>query len=1066
MKNKVLFFWVIVLLFSFYSKALASELCSPDGYTVLTINGIFTDENGAILNKNILARKFLPTYNNQPLKFDYVYNPSHFAGASDLVDVVAQGAFNEKEDFDLTNMLNDASQKVTTQKLFLVAHSQGNFYANNFYDKVASQEGGVPSQSIGVYGVATPASYIAGGGKYLTSDTDKVINSYVGSILKILPPNIHIPLQKDDDKNGHSFSDVYLKYQGDRIISDIKSSLGELKNNDEQNSQESCISAPKLTLIHKIKGVAFAVADPTANVIKSGLVGVYDTGVYLASGIHNVTLALGNMFSNLSASVIDTLPDASSMTTILPSLSEPIKNEFAKTAPSSDSNLVALNDTEPIDVDPIIENPTLIQQETATDNISIDPVIVESAEQTSEVTIPETIPNTETTPVYLASSGGGGSPPVDTTPPIVPEVNPIVLDTTPPVITLNGNDTEVVIKNSVYTDAGATAFDNVDGVIGVVTTGTADTATVGTYTITYSATDTAGNPATKTRIIVVDDGAKLHHPSSVFVSGKYAYVVSSDSNSLEIIDISNPALLVHKGSVVHRVNGIEMFAPRSVAVSGNYAYVVSYSNALEVIDISNPSLPVHKSTLLNNDGGAAIFRPNDIVVSGDYAYIVDYGGNSLEIVDISNPLAPVHKGKIYGEGMSSLYGPISLFVSGNYVYTTSGLSNSFEIFDVSNPELPVRKSITYDDYNGVSMNNPQSIAISGNYAYVVSRGDNALEVLDISNPEAPTHVGFIKDGDGGASLYAPIFVAVSGNYAYVVSFVGSTLEVIDISNPSAPVHKATLPNNIGGASLSYPSRIFISGNYAYISSTMSDALEIIDISNPLAPVHAGKILNGEYTHTTTPTVFSSEKKINSFDFTDLKVIGNIDETNHAISLSVPNGTNITALAPNFTISTGAITIPTLGEGKDFTNPVNYLVYAEDGSTQNYVVTVTVLPPLPPVPDTTPPAVTNYTLNDNSSDITINPTLLKPLSLVVNASENVDWTSIKIEKEDNSKLYKYFYPGVDCDGKNTCTQDWDGILKGGLIENGVYKIKVKMKDLAGNLYDSYLSPYVINVDTSL
>lgn len=70
-----------------------------------------------------------------------------------------------------------------------------------------------------------------------------------------------------------------------------------------------------------------------------------------------------------------------------------------------------------------------------------------------------------------------------------------VQDTTPPVITVNGNNPATVMLGSSYTDAGATANDIVDGSFPAMATGTVDTTTVGTYTITYSATDKAGNTA-------------------------------------------------------------------------------------------------------------------------------------------------------------------------------------------------------------------------------------------------------------------------------------------------------------------------------------------------------------------------------------------------------------------------------------------------------------------------------------------------------------------------------------------------------------------------------------------
>jgi hypothetical protein len=80
-----------------------------------------------------------------------------------------------------------------------------------------------------------------------------------------------------------------------------------------------------------------------------------------------------------------------------------------------------------------------------------------------------------------------------------------VLDTTAPVITLLGDTTVDIVKDSTYTDAGATASDDTDGNITVTVGGdTVDTSTPATYTITYNVSDTAGNPAPEvTRTVIV-----------------------------------------------------------------------------------------------------------------------------------------------------------------------------------------------------------------------------------------------------------------------------------------------------------------------------------------------------------------------------------------------------------------------------------------------------------------------------------------------------------------------------------------------------------------------------------
>ena len=77
----------------------------------------------------------------------------------------------------------------------------------------------------------------------------------------------------------------------------------------------------------------------------------------------------------------------------------------------------------------------------------------------------------------------------------------VVLDNTPPVITLLGEATVTIEFGSTYSDAGATA----DGGETVTSSGTVDTSTVGTYTITYSATDAVGNTGTAIRTVNVVD---------------------------------------------------------------------------------------------------------------------------------------------------------------------------------------------------------------------------------------------------------------------------------------------------------------------------------------------------------------------------------------------------------------------------------------------------------------------------------------------------------------------------------------------------------------------------------
>ncbi|MHB1330718.1 MAG: HYR domain-containing protein [Minisyncoccota bacterium] len=83
----------------------------------------------------------------------------------------------------------------------------------------------------------------------------------------------------------------------------------------------------------------------------------------------------------------------------------------------------------------------------------------------------------------------------------------VVFDNVSPVITLNGESTMTIIVGNEFNDPGASVTDNLDASTTVSATGTVDTATVGTYTITYTAEDCAGNTATTSRtVIVAEDG--------------------------------------------------------------------------------------------------------------------------------------------------------------------------------------------------------------------------------------------------------------------------------------------------------------------------------------------------------------------------------------------------------------------------------------------------------------------------------------------------------------------------------------------------------------------------------
>ncbi|MEI6288126.1 MAG: immunoglobulin-like domain-containing protein [bacterium] len=83
----------------------------------------------------------------------------------------------------------------------------------------------------------------------------------------------------------------------------------------------------------------------------------------------------------------------------------------------------------------------------------------------------------------------------------------LIIDQTAPVLTLNGSSTVTMPAGSIYTDMSASAVDNIDTniVSNIVTSTNLNVNVAGTYYYNYSVSDSAGNTATTTRTIIVDE---------------------------------------------------------------------------------------------------------------------------------------------------------------------------------------------------------------------------------------------------------------------------------------------------------------------------------------------------------------------------------------------------------------------------------------------------------------------------------------------------------------------------------------------------------------------------------
>ncbi|OPY64181.1 MAG: Microbial collagenase precursor [Syntrophorhabdaceae bacterium PtaU1.Bin034] len=123
------------------------------------------------------------------------------------------------KDRDLENHVKNYNLLLKTRKVIVVAHSQGNFYANRAF-------GMVDPGDFSIVAAATPASYVAGNGPYTTLSTDYLITSIPGALLPE-PRNLK---NHREGKGflGHSFVPCYLEgdVSGERIVQHMLNAIG------------------------------------------------------------------------------------------------------------------------------------------------------------------------------------------------------------------------------------------------------------------------------------------------------------------------------------------------------------------------------------------------------------------------------------------------------------------------------------------------------------------------------------------------------------------------------------------------------------------------------------------------------------------------------------------------------------------------------------------------------------------------------------------------------------------------------------------------------------------------
>jgi hypothetical protein len=192
----------------------------------------------------------------------------------------------------------------------------------------------------------------------------------------------------------------------------------------------------------------------------------------------------------------------------------------------------------------------------------------------------------------------------------------ITIDTTAPVITLDGGSTITLSIGDTFTDPGATAQDDVDGFIpfsAFTVTGIVDTSTAGTYLRDYNVSDAAGNAAiTKTRTVEVQANASVTAvtvpPDDVYIGGDLLQFVVSWSKTVNVS--GSPNLELDIGGLIRQAN----YQAGSGTTDLIFQYVVQSSDS-DQNGIAIVGLDLLASTITDNEGRDANSVLNNVGIT-------------------------------------------------------------------------------------------------------------------------------------------------------------------------------------------------------------------------------------------------------------------------------------------------------------------------------------------------------------------------------------------------------------------------------------------------------------------
>lgn len=495
----------------------------------------------------------------------------------------------------------------------------------------------------------------------------------------------------------------------------------------------------------------------------------------------------------------------------------------------------------------------------------------------------------------------------------------------------------------------------------------------GEHTVTVSAQTDSGQEFSYSWSFKV----KPEISSFTFADPDVTGVISQDEKTISVTVPSGTDLTSLKPSVVHNGASVSPASGQAQDFTNPVTYTVTAN------DGTTQSYKVSVKTTAGSSKEITSFSFSNPAATG----LIDDTAKTITLTVPSDTdvtaLVPsvVHTGK----EISPASGQAQDFTS-PVIYTVTAEDGSTQAYTVSvNKELSSSKAISsfkFEDIGVDAVISEAEATITASVAYgtdvtdlvpsVVHNGTSVSpasgQAQDFTNPVIYT----VTAEDGSSKAYTVTVSKLAETSKAITDFRFTETDADSVIDQEGKTITVDVPAGTNISSLT--PEITYTGQSITPESGVSE--NFTDPVNYTVTGSDGSAL--EYTVIVNVEA-NTEKAITSFRFPDPDVTGTISEEGKTITMTVPYGTDVTALEPEITY-TGQSVEPESMAAQNFTDTVNYTVTAEDGSTVMYAVSVTVA-------SSTDRSITSFVFEDISVEGVIDENE-KTISLVVPENTNV------------------------------------------------------------------------------